>query len=541
MKETLFFLLKAFLRKENYAINFDELKLQLLSHPSYPSLHSITGVLDHFNIDHLALEVPRDIETLKQLPESFISLTSNENGKEFTLVTQHGNSMDLLYGDKKKKRVSLDEFLHIWSGVIVVTEKETVETPDKKVSDTTVSNAFYMASTLSLIGIFFFAKPSLFQSTQFILALIGMGVSFLTVKHELGFQSKALDKICTATETTNCDAVLNSKGASLSKHLKLSDVSFMYFAGLVFSWILSATFSTTATAMIILSILALPVTLYSIYYQFKIVKKWCPLCLGIVTVLWLQSCATFIFNGSLTNIKFSFTDSFILFFSFLVVASLWMFIKPLLKKKQELGKLEIEHHKFKRNFDLFNAVYSKGMSIDHLVVDSKEIVLGNKNAPLNILMVTNPSCFYCKEAHTDMEKILAKNPDDVAITVRFSVPQDKDNMANQVVCRILEIYNTQPIEICERALHEAYKKDVDLNEWLLKWGETDNAIYNEVLKKQKDWCLQNNTNFTPALFINGRQFPKEYNRSDLNYFIEDLIEHVETKTGVQPEEIETVN
>ena len=26
----------------------DELEFQLLSHPSYPSLHAVTGVLDHF-------------------------------------------------------------------------------------------------------------------------------------------------------------------------------------------------------------------------------------------------------------------------------------------------------------------------------------------------------------------------------------------------------------------------------------------------------------------------------------------------------------
>ena len=68
MADSLLFLLKTFLQKENYKINFEELEFQLLSHPSYPSLHSVTGVFDHFNIENIALEVPTNRETLEQLP-----------------------------------------------------------------------------------------------------------------------------------------------------------------------------------------------------------------------------------------------------------------------------------------------------------------------------------------------------------------------------------------------------------------------------------------------------------------------------------------
>jgi hypothetical protein len=32
------------------------------------------------------------------------------------------------------------------------------------------------------------------------------------------------------------------------------------------------------------------------------------------------------------------------------------------------------------------------------------------------------------------------------------------------------------------------------------------------------------TNFTPEILINGHSFPKEYDRADLVYFVEDLYE-----------------
>ena len=117
-------LLNLFLKNQNYNINADELKLQLLSHPSYPSLHSITDVLGHFNIDNLAIEVPKDFETLKQLPNSFLSIISNDKGQEYVIITQLKNGVELLYDTKKKERKTIDEFLNNWGGVVVAIEKE---------------------------------------------------------------------------------------------------------------------------------------------------------------------------------------------------------------------------------------------------------------------------------------------------------------------------------------------------------------------------------------------------------------------------------
>jgi len=537
MGDSLHFLLKTILKIEGYAINFEELKLQLLSHPSYPSLHSVTGVLDHFCIDNLALEVPKNRETLFQLPDNFISIVSEENNQDFVVVNQKEDNVKLLYGDKKNKTVSIDKFFSIWNGIIVVIDKQDIKTSNKKVTNTALLNNVYFLSAAVLLGLFFFTKPSLFQSSHFILSLIGLWVSSLIVKHELGFQSKALDKICISNETTSCDAVLNSKGASISKHFKLSDISLIYFAGLTLSWLILINTSIIINSVILLTLIALPITLYSIYYQYNIVKKWCPLCLGIVAVLWAQ-CGTLFFDQTfLSSIELDKKSSFILFFSFLLTTSLWLFLKPLLKKQQELEKLEIDHYKFKRNFDLFNAVYSKNKVIDTTINDRQEIVLGNKNAALQILIVTNPSCFYCKEAHTDLENVLKKNSDSINITIRFNVPADENNIANKVAKRLIEIYNTESEKKCSEALHEVYKDGADLYHWLLKWKESKGNSFENLLNVTKEWCIDNSINFTPALFINDKQFPKEYNRTDINYFIEDLIELAELENTQQPENL----
>ncbi|HHC81086.1 MAG TPA: hypothetical protein ENK46_14490, partial [Flavobacteriia bacterium] len=136
MGDALYFLLISFLKKEGIDVNQNELKLQLLSHPSYPSLHSVTGVLSHFGIENMALEVPKNRETLYQLPDNFITILSKEN--EFVIVTQHDTSVELLFGSKKKKIVSVNDFLDMWSGIIVVIENENVETLSNNNINTTL-------------------------------------------------------------------------------------------------------------------------------------------------------------------------------------------------------------------------------------------------------------------------------------------------------------------------------------------------------------------------------------------------------------------
>ena len=523
MGDNLPFLLNNVLKKENYAVNFDELKLQLLSHPSYPSLHAFTGVLDHFDIDNLALEVPKDLETLKQLPIHFLSFI---NEKSFVVVKRLENGVELLRDNQKKEKYTIEDFLSIWSGVILVVEKEVNEPSEININHKMPATILRILSGVCIIGLFFFLKPSVFESVYFILSLIGIGISILILKHELGVQSKAVEKFCTATASSSCDDVLNSKGASFFGALKLSDLSIIYFSTLVASSLLAMLLSISYDALITISLLAVPITLYSIYYQYNIVKKWCPLCLTVVAVLWAQACCKFLSSTPLTSIKFDISSNFILFFSLIFISAIWLFLKPLIKKQQEFQKLEIAHYKFKRNIDLFKGALHAGEYVNTNIDQNNEIVLGNKNAPINMLLVTSPSCYYCRGAHTDLEKVVSKNPNEVSITIRFSVTDDTSHVANKVAQRLLEIYNEGNETEIRDSLHNAYKDGVDLQKWLSIYGASRTS-FTDVLKAQQKWCYENSINFTPAVFLNGKPFPRVYDRSDLSYFIEDLAEQIE--------------
>jgi len=526
MGHNLYFILKHFLKKEHFKVNLKELKFQLLSHPSYPSLHALTGVLSHLGIENLALEVPTDMQTLQQTPKNFISLTKD---REFMIVSRVDSSFELLLDSKRKRIQNASDFLKDWSGIVVATDIEDEKIQeDNKGFGNAFSYAIYALTGLILIGFFISLTPEWWQSFHIGMAFVGLLISILIVNNELGFKSKVVEAFCGGNESNGCDEILSSKGTHLFGFLKLSDLSIVYFSGLITSWLLVLSLGLADSAITILSVLVLPITLYSIYFQYFVAKKWCPMCLGIVAVLWFQFGSLLMSGVDFRDISLTSSNTAVTFFSFLLTATIWTFIRPLLYGEQVLQKLKIEHYKFKRNFDIFLSLLENGVHLNPNLqtLGAEEIVLGNPNANVNILLVTSPQCFYCKAAHNDLEKVLSQNSDEINLTVRFNVnAKDKENMGNRICSRLLELNATQPVEVLLKAMGEAYAEDSDLQKWLVDWGEpVSHNSYSSILAEQQEWCLEKEVHFTPAVFINGKEFPKEYERTDLSYFIEDLNE-----------------
>ena len=141
MKESLYYLVQQLLIHNSIALDKKELAFQIQSHPSYPNLHAITGVLDHFNIDNIALDIPKNEETLSQLPKTFLSQIETENGKEFAIVINKGLHYDIIISSEKKSKLTIPEFIKQFTGIIVAVEK-TELTQEKKTNTTLIIIVF---------------------------------------------------------------------------------------------------------------------------------------------------------------------------------------------------------------------------------------------------------------------------------------------------------------------------------------------------------------------------------------------------------------
>lgn len=521
-------LLIELLKLSSIKIDKKELEFQFQSHPSYPSLHALTGVLNHFKIPNMAIEVPRNAETLKELPHYFLAHI-NHNEERLVLVKFVNGSINLYYDKKQSETISIKQFLEIWSGVIVVVEKDDSINTLRSQKNMDLKFIFILLSILS-IGFFFWNLPNLFQQLHFSLSVLGFYISILLVQHDLGIRTKSLEKICSGkSEKVNCEDVLQSKEAMIFGKVKWSDIGLTYFGGITLAWLLiKLKPPINDSSLLLLTVCALPFTLYSIYLQLYKLKKWCPLCLSILAILWMQGASLFFLPSFELLLSVQLKSLIITGYCLLFTYALWKFMKSKLEVNSNYKKLSVDYNRFKRNYKVFNALLHEKTSLNTSIDNCTEIVLGNKdvNAPLKIIVVTNPLCGHCKNAHKAVIPLLASHTNQIQVTIRFNVNiKDEDSVDTRAALTMLAIYQNKNEHDVILALDELYSTDT-INTWLKKWERKNSLQFFSDLRKQKDWCILNNIDFTPEILLNGISYPAEYERDELKYFIDEMVEEL---------------
>lgn len=527
MDDYLAVLVNTLLSKNNISIDKSELKFQIKSHSSYPSLHAITGVLDHFNVDNLALDIPKNKETLAQLPQNFLAQINSDNGKEFVVVVNKGTYYQLIDTSKKKIIVDTQDFLKQFTGIIVGVEKT------KYTNETKNSNLIYKILipflVLSIISLLLFIKPPLTNILFLTTSILGLAISYIIKKQEQGKETIIGNAFCSSeSEKKDCNAVLSSKGATLIRNFKLSDLSIIYFTILTASIALLTIANQNLFVIHAITLLSIPLTIYSIYYQVLIIKTWCFLCLGIVAILWVQV-SFLLINTTVVNVDSSqwFMSASLVLSTILITLIVYSFLLPRLNELNTLKNIKADFYKFKRNFSLFETLLQKSKAYN--TINQKEfqgITIGNPDANVKITIITNPFCGHCRSVHTLIENIYKKHPNIVTIQIYFNInPEDKENPSVQVAIRLLELYDNVSLKSCMTGMHKIYQNQ-DLKLWLDEFGScNDSNYYSSILEKQYLWCVDNSIHFTPEVLVNDKPYPKEYDRSDLLLFIEDLYEN----------------
>ncbi|WP_299212546.1 alpha/beta hydrolase, partial [uncultured Dokdonia sp.] len=185
MQDQLFNILDKLLITNKIKLNKEELKLQLLSHPSYPSLHALTGVLKHFGVPNLALQVPTDQDTLDQLPPTFIANVKGDKGMYLGLIEKKNDTVNIYTDHKEVKNVSNDAFFEAWDGIIVAVEKDETIKEEKTTSTSKIVQWVFIAIGLG-VGIALLNKALVFEGIHYFLSIVGLILAVLIVGHSLG-------------------------------------------------------------------------------------------------------------------------------------------------------------------------------------------------------------------------------------------------------------------------------------------------------------------------------------------------------------------
>lgn len=513
--KTMLKLVQKFLQINKYSEVKNEFKDLFLSHPNYPSLFAITDSLDLLSVENAAVRVSK--EQIENLPSNFLAYFKDE----LTLVERTKEFVRIDTNKKTGQKISYDNFLLDWNGVIVAIEPNNVVARENFKSE--YKDVKYFMPLLVLFGFsFFYNTYSAFSLVFLITSLLGLIVSVFIVQEKLGFKTNIISKFCNLTTNTSCSSVLNFD-SNTNKWINFSDLPLIFFGASFLAILLRPLDSTIFIGF--LSLLAIPIIVTSIWIQKFEIQKWCVMCLVVSFLIFSQSIIWF--SSDLFTLSFSLTSIFPFLFALVLLTSAWLLIKPVVRNVLNSDNNVKELKKFKRNYSLLNFLSKKIPNANGLE-DLRGLHFGNRNAGVKLSIVLSPSCGHCHKTFQEAFDLVLKFPDRIFLNILFNVnPENAENPYKIVVERLLTINRATPGKIVE-AISDWHIKKMELKKWLKKWHtEPVSMMINQEIQKQYEWCSKNNFNYTPVKIVNEKLYPEEYELNELKYFLNDFVEEVE--------------
>ncbi|WP_144891240.1 vitamin K epoxide reductase family protein [Flavobacterium tiangeerense] len=489
-------------------VSQDEFLFQFQSHPNYPSVLSFSDTLTFLGFKNEVYEIEK--EFWLELPQKFITIYENK----YTIV--EGLDDNYLVSNDKVEKISTDKLYNDSENIVLLFDDN--EENEYSTDRLTINNKWFIRFLMSLIIGYSFFTHSHVLFVFNIFSIFGLYVSLELFKTKFGRKSAVINSICTGSgkvsETNNsCTKIFKSDKINFIG-LKLSDFSLVYFFGLLFVGLF---IRENYFILKYLSFLSGIVICYSLYIQLFIEKTFCKICLLIIVTLLCQMIVSIFF----INIIVSVDVLFISVFSFLVIFSLVAYINSILDEKEKNHILNVKNIRFKKNYSIFKRELQEKKYNFHIKND--EFRFGSKDSRLNISLITNPYCGYCAEIYKIIRKIIKRYPD-ISLQLRFSyLPINADHNLTLLITIFRNIYTKKGADFFLEAIefwHDRNDIEIFLNEYSQFTLETEMDGIIDLAEENISFGLT----YTPQILINNYLFPVLYERNDIFYFLDNLIE-----------------
>ncbi|MFO0331171.1 MAG: vitamin K epoxide reductase family protein, partial [Bacteroidota bacterium] len=424
----------------------------------------------------------------------------------------------------------ITEFEKNWTGIVLLVEKLSdsgelafEEKEEKEKSEHFIKNCWYVILSSFLVMPFFFLNIS--TSLIYFLKMIGGFASFMLLRRQFGYASSFIDYFCKMVRKSDCDAVIQSKSSKLLGSINISEVGLWYFSSGIITTSVSIFLPFSSDlVLLIISVGALLLSIVAIYVQAVVIKKWCPLCLVIASVILLELILRLI---SQPSFFYGNEQLFIVFFCFSLPLVFWLGIRARFLSSFKLFNKDRKLMRLLRNEEIFSALLEKQRFLETVAFNS-ELYSGFQDSPLQIVMVSNPLCGPCSKAHSVLNNLSETLGDKINIIYRFSLPKDANSRSYEMLRVLFTIQQTNNMKLALQALTAwyAYGKK-DFSKWKKDFvnGSVDsNLAVDDVILKHINWVKEVRIKKTPTIFVNGKELPEEYSISDLKYHLRRMVE-----------------
>lgn len=517
-----------------FDIRYTKYKLEesIENHVDHPSLFTVKEVLEEYGVRSVAIH--KRSYSYDDFQTPFVCAIQHQEWDQpmFTVVTE-ATETEITYFEPASatiRKIPYPDFEGIDKNVVLLIDTEEghdevqLQENRKKEFIKRTYQRLPLYVVVLAIAIFIVNQFSVGFSwvpvTFLITTLIGLLISGVLIWHEIDTHDPFIKEVCGGkSKKLNCTAVLSSKGATFLGITWVvwgaSFFTWLFLTQLLFSYdnIQQAYFPYFA------SLIVTPYIFYSVFYQWRVVKQWCPLCLGIQAVLLVNA---IISSFYLTNhdgiFETNWQAAFAATIFAVLVLSLMYYAVPLIKQAREGQEYRKRWARIRYNPDVFNMLLKKGSILSSIPTDLG-IVVGNPAAKSEIIKVCNPYCGPCSKAHPELEAIISKNSD-VRLRIIFTAYGNKSEHLTAPARHLLAIHEKYNQETVKEALdnwynddekdYEAFASRYPMNGELNKQSEKTNAM--------EKWCKEMKIRATPSLFIDGYELPQGYSISELKNF-----------------------
>lgn len=258
---------------------------------TFSSLFGFSHLLSDYGIPSKAYLIEDKNEFSKLTPPFLAQTTSGV----FTIVEAVDTEVGTVTYDSMGavSTVPLATFEKAWNGIVLLAFPSSASAePDWRNHrlQEIVASATRWVLGISVLGViaYFFVSRGLWRHVSTCLLTVfdcvGIYLSYLLMQKTLGIHTAAGDRVCGVLEKGGCDDVLSLKVSKLFGVISWSEVGMGYFSVSLATLLV---FPHLWGALALFNLCCLPYTVWSITYQKFKAKRWCTLCVGVQSTLWL--------------------------------------------------------------------------------------------------------------------------------------------------------------------------------------------------------------------------------------------------------------
>lgn len=483
-------------------------------HPDKYNLLGMSDILTMYGIENAGFTVEQK-EIICTASPPFIAFA----GGDFVIVEKINTEQTQYVWNGKRIDVTTNEFLKMWSGVVLLAQpnEHSIE-PDYRLHKQQENIRKLVNYTMVAAVAFVFLTACLEQRIyahlgMFVLLLLniaGAYIGYLLLLKHMHIHGGYGNRICSLFKQTDCNNILESDATILFGVISWSEIGLSYFLSNIIVLLL---FPQLLGWMVLINLVALPYTFWSIWHQVVIARQWCPLCMMVQALLWLL----FVVNLSFSYIhvpSFDLWQITILAGVYFIPLLLIHQTALLFTNKHRIEQVTQEMNSIKANEKVFSALLGEQprYTVSH---SDSSVIFGNPSSKLLVTVLTNPHCNPCARMNDRIKEILKLS--NIKVQYIFSsFSQELEISAQYLIAIYLQKSSGEREQIYSKWFEKGnLNKELFFEEYPVKM---DDVVVMEEFNRHKAWLTKSLLRATPTILVNGFKLPDNYQIEDLKYF-----------------------